>query len=104
MGSSAKLARLRVRAAPRAAVEVLESRQLMTVGSAPALFDSTSATSSTSSSSSSDLATVLAQPSVVGTTPAESTTNVLRDAFVSVDLNVPNGGIDKATLSTATVK
>ena len=46
------------------------------------------------------------RPSVTGTSPAAGATGVLRDAFVAVDVSLPNvgNGIDAATLTSATVR
>ena len=42
-------------------------------------------------------------PSVVAMRPAAGATNVLRDSFVAVDLSLPNGSLDPATVSGSTV-
>lgn len=46
------------------------------------------------------------QPTVVGTRPADGATGVARDGFIAADVNLPNAGkgIDRATLSSATVR
>ena len=50
-----------------------------------------------------DLVATLAQPSVRSVNPANGSTGVLRDAFISVEVNLPNGGIDPASLTDQTV-
>ncbi len=42
-------------------------------------------------------------PSVRSMRPAPGSTNVLRDAFVAVDLNLPNGALDPSTVNGASV-
>ena len=42
-------------------------------------------------------------PSVTAMRPANGTTNVLRDSFVAVDVSLPNGSIDPATVNGGTV-
>jgi fibronectin type 3 domain-containing protein/regulation of enolase protein 1 (concanavalin A-like superfamily) len=45
-----------------------------------------------------------ARPSVIATRPAAGATGVARDGYIAADLSLPNGGVDSATLSAATVK
>ena len=82
-----------LREAVRPVVETLENRQFFaaTVGSGANALATT-------------LDAALTQPSVRSVTPAAGATNVPRDAFVAADVNLPNAGIDPATLSAATVK
>lgn len=42
-------------------------------------------------------------PSVRSMRPAPGATNVQRDSFVAVDLNLPNGGLDPSTVNTTSV-
>ena len=44
------------------------------------------------------------RPAVEAVTPAPSSPNVNRDVFISVDLELPNAGLDAATINSSTVK
>src|SRR4051812_34014179 len=86
------------RSAIRPVLETLEGRQF---------FSSTgTAGGGVGSASSSGVlaAAALAQPSIRTMTPTVGETGVLRDAFVSAELTIPNGGVATATMSAATVK
>ena len=45
-----------------------------------------------------------ARPSVANTRPANGATEVARDGYIAADLVLPNGGVDSATLTAATVR
>ena len=49
------------------------------------------------------LATTVTQPSVRSVNPSNNAAGVLRDAFLSCEVNLPNGGIDPGSLTTQTV-
>ena len=76
-------------------VEWLENRQLFAAG----------VPSVELSGASIPLATTLAlgKPSVLSVSPSDGELDVDLDAFISTDVNVPNSGIDSATLTPNTV-
>ena len=84
-------------AGDRPALEVLEVRRLLAAAPAEVRADAPPVSAAV-------LAAALEQPRVTATNPAAGQAGVGRDAFVTVDVSTPNGGIDAATLSTATVK
>src|SRR5947209_6865639 len=45
-----------------------------------------------------------AQPSVISTAPASGAANVALDVSITADLNLPNAGLNPATLSATTVQ
>src|SRR3954471_8060167 len=82
-------------------IEALEGRWLF---SASDITDATAATAAAASPTvSAALTATLTQPSVRSVNPANGSTSVLRDGFISVEVNLPNGGIDPSSLTDQTV-
>src|SRR5258707_6456514 len=79
----------------RAVVEQLEDRRLLSVSVGPI--------QSFGQTASSQSAVGTSQPSVTTVDPANGQVNVLRNASVTANLSVPNGPLDKSTITTANV-
>jgi glucose/arabinose dehydrogenase len=77
----------------RAVVEQLEDRRLLSVSVGPV----------ESFAASSQAVVGTSQPSVSTVDPANGQVNVLRNASVTANLSVPNGPLDKSTITTANV-
>jgi glucose/arabinose dehydrogenase len=93
-----RMARPSASAKQQVIIEALEGRRLFSAT------DPTGATpTAPSPAPAADLVATLAQPSVRSVNPANGATGVLRDAFISVEVNLPNGGIDPASLTDQTV-
>jgi hypothetical protein len=85
--------------ARRSVVEPLEGRRLMSAAAAAG-----TGGDDAQPVAAAQMAALAAGPSVTSTTPGNNVVNVMRDAFVSANLSVPNGGIDPASLTPATVR
>src|SRR4051794_14422661 len=79
-------------------IEALEGRRLF---SATEITDATIPAASATPAAAA-LTAPLAQPSVRSVNPANGSTSVLRDGFISVEVNLPNGGIDPSSLTDQT--
>src|SRR5438270_5302346 len=82
-----RMARPAASAKHRVIIEALEGRRLL---SATDLTGATPAAASLAPAA--DLTATLASPSVRSVNPENGASGVLRDAFISVEVNLPNGG------------
>jgi glucose/arabinose dehydrogenase len=93
-----RMARAAASAKHRVIIEALEGRRL---------FSATDLTAATPAAAAlvpaADLTATLPSPSVRSVNPANGATGVLRDSFISVEVNLPDGGIDPASLTDQTV-